>query len=80
MPERTQFAPEGSIVEFNVEIATTPWPGERASVVPKGSRYKLVRLVGFGWDLERVGSLGPEALRLLDSQMEGMVRVVSKSR
>lgn len=76
MPGRTQFAPEGSIVEFKIEVSTNSWPGERASVVPKGSRYKLVRLVGFGWDLERVGSLGPDALRLLDSQMEGMVRVV----
>ncbi len=76
MAEQAFFAPVGSIVEFTRDVETTPWPGEEANTVRAGARYKLVRIVGAGWDLSRVQGDGPEELRLLDSQIGDYVKLV----
>jgi hypothetical protein len=76
MGEQLLFAPAGSIVEFTRDVETTPWPGEKAKTVRVGARYKLVRIVGAGWDLSRVQGNGPEELRLLDSQMGDYVKLI----
>jgi hypothetical protein len=57
----------GDLLEIKEDIETSPWEGEKAELVKKGSVYKTVNLVGAGWDLELVRGSGPRNLRILNS-------------
>lgn len=72
------FCAVGDEVEFIRAVVPTPWEGELVAAVSVGDRYKAIRLVGSGWDLERVRGSGPAELRLLNSQMKEYVKVAEE--
>ena len=72
------FCSIGDIIRIIATIASTPWPGEKPITVEVGATYEVVDLVGEGWDLKRVSGKGPDALRVLNSDMVKYVAVVGK--
>ena len=59
------FCKLGDTVEFIREIVTDN--NERVRI---GDRYKVVDLISWGWDLERVSGEGAVFLRILNSEMK----------
>ncbi len=69
------FCEVGDDVEFVKAVTTTSWEGEPTEEIAVGDRYKVVGLVGYGWDLQRVSGKGPVELRLLNSRMKEYVKL-----
>lgn len=69
------FCAVGDEVEFVKPAVTTPWKDEPSEQVAVGDRYKVVGLVGYGWDLQRVSGKGPVELRLINSKMKEHVKL-----
>lgn len=69
------FCEIGSQVEFVKAVAPTHREGELTTTIAVGDRYRVARLVGFGWDLQRVSGKGPMEVRLLNSQMKEYVKI-----
>jgi hypothetical protein len=69
------FCEIGDEVEFVKAATTTPWENEPAEEVAVGDRYKVVGLVGYGWNLQRVSGKGPVELRLISSKMKEYVKL-----
>ena len=72
------FCSLGDIIRIIAAIATTPWPGEKSITVEVGATYKVIDLVGEGWDLKRISGKGPDELRILNSEMGKYVTVIGK--
>jgi hypothetical protein len=72
------FCAVGDVVEFVDDTTAETFDGLSSSRVEKGARYRAVRLVGAGWDLERVAGEGPHEVRLLNSEMTKRVRIVAR--
>jgi hypothetical protein len=75
----TPFCGIGDVVEFVVSGATNSWGDETAERFEAGARYRVVGLVGWGWDLERVSGVGPDELRILNSSMPEYVTLVEEA-
>lgn len=72
------FCEIGDVVEFVMEVTTTPVDEKAAERIAPGARYITVALVGAGWDLRRVLGQGPDEIRILDSQMHKYVRLTNQ--
>lgn len=59
----------GDIVEFKMDAPISAWPDEMPNIVQQGSRYRVVELVGEGWELERLSGFGPKFIRVLNSDI-----------
>lgn len=71
------FCEIGDQVEFIRAVKPAPTKDGTSTSIAAGSRYKVTRLVGSGWDLELLSGDGPVEVRLLNSQMGEYVKVLS---
>lgn len=69
------FCNVGERVKFTKDLYSESW-NEADGGIKEGDTYKIIDLVGFGWDLERIISKGPMYLRILNSEIQNYVVIV----
>ncbi len=60
----------------NKKVTLLTGRNENEGMLKVGDRYKVIDLIGSGWDLVRVTGIGPEYLRIINSEMQKYVRVL----
>ncbi len=67
----------GDTVEIITTIETNPWLDEgEPEKIKKGSKYQVADLIGSGWDLKLIEGNGPKLIRILNSEMPGLVKII----
>ncbi len=73
------FCKIGDTVEIIKTVKSTPWPDEGdPETIEKGLKYKVANLIGYGWDLELIEGNGPKFVRILNSKMPSLVKIIEK--
>lgn len=70
------FCEIGDSVAFIEDIEQSQFD-DGSAIAKKGDCYKVVDLVGSGWDLERISGDGPQYLRIINSDMKKYVRILT---
>ena len=71
------FCGVGDKVEIISELETSPWPGEaRSKRIEKGAIYRVVDIIGYGYDLTLIKGNGPKSLRILNSNMASCAKII----
>lgn len=69
------FCKIGDTVEFICDLYSESWDKDEEKIKP-GDKFKIVDLIGSGWDLQRVTGSGPEYLRIINSEIKNYVKVL----
>ena len=67
----------GDTVEITKKIETNPAPNKgNPEQIEKGTIYQVADLIGLGWDLELVKGSGPKLIRIMNSSMPSLAKII----